>query len=186
MSLTTLAVLAIAMSMDAFAAALAAGAARPLSGRHIARTALIFGTVEGLMPLIGWLAGRAAEQWIADWDHWLAFILLAALGGRMIWESRFADHRAVQPPPANMRLLALTALATGIDSMVAGIGLALIQAGIVAAALMIGMAATLMTAAGMILGRVLGSVAGQYAGMAGGVMLIGIGTSVLLQHTNWL
>lgn len=185
-------VLALGMSMDAFAAALARGAAMRGAGLgRLLRTALVFGGVEMMMPLLGFALGSAASRWVGAWDHWLAFGLLAVLGGRMIYSgcSADADAEAAADAPAvrgGMLMLAATALATSIDSLVAGVGLAFLDVPIWTAAVCIGLASTLMAALGLRLGQTFGSRFGAKAEIFGGVVLVVIGTSVLVDHMGWL
>ena len=196
MSIFATLLLALGMSMDAFAAALARGAAsdKPLSAAGIAKTALAFGLVEMCAPLIGWAAGSAAASFISEWDHWAAFVLLSILGLRMIREGCGADGNDGENGAAEKEktvkrggwFLLLTAVATSIDSMVVGVGLAFLDVGIVVTALAIGCATTIMAALGLKLGRILGTKIGKRAEMLGGIVLIGIGVSVLVEHLGLL
>lgn len=184
-------VLALGMSMDAFAAALARGAAMRGAGLgRLLRTALVFGGVEMMMPLLGFALGSAASRWVGEWDHWLAFGLLAVLGGRMIYSGcSAADDAAAADAPlvrGGALMLAATALATSIDSLVAGVGLAFLDVPIWTAAVCIGLASTLMAALGLRLGQTFGSRFGAKAEIFGGVVLVAIGSSVLVDHMGWL
>ena len=192
MNLLTTILLALGMSVDAFAAALARGAGSlHYTWRQTVKTALIFGIVETITPLIGWLAGSMAQKFIAEYDHWLAFGLLLALGLKMIWgalhdngdETAAADGNRTD---ATLLLTVVTAIATSIDSMVVGVGLAFLDANIWLTALAIGTSTTIMAAVGLRLGRLLGQKIGSRAEMAGGVVLIGIGTFILLEHLGYL
>lgn len=189
MGFFTLLLLAIGMSVDAFAAALARGAGcLQLNWRDTLKIACVFGTVESITPIIGWLAGSAAQQYIADYDHWLAFILLSVLGGKMIWGAQQANTPQTNTPQrAGSLLMTLsTAIATSIDSMVVGVGLAFLDVNIWLTALTIGLATTLMATLGLHLGCILGKRAGSRAEMVGGMVLIGIGISILFEHMGWL
>lgn len=191
MNLLTTILLALGMSVDAFAAALARGAGSlHYTWRQTVKTALIFGIVETITPLIGWLAGSMAQKFIAEYDHWLAFGLLLALGLKMIWgalhdgdEAAAADGNRTD---TTLTLTIITAIATSIDSMVMGVGLAFLDANIWLTALAIGTSTTIMAAVGLRLGRLLGQKIGSRAEMAGGVVLIGIGTFILLEHLGYL
>lgn len=191
MNLLTTILLALGMSVDAFAAALARGAGSlHYTWRQTVKTALIFGIVETIMPLIGWLAGSMAQKFIAEYDHWLAFGLLLALGLKMIWGALHdGDETAAaygNRTDATLTLTVITAIATSIDSMVVGVGLAFLDANIWLTALAIGTSTTIMAAVGLRLGRLLGQKIGSRAEMAGGVVLIGIGTFILLEHLGYL
>ena len=192
MNLLTTILLALGMSVDAFAAALARGAGSlHYTWRQTVKTALIFGIVETITPLIGWLVGSMTQKFIAEYDHWLAFGLLLALGLKMIWgalhdngdETTAADGNRTD---TTLTLTIITAIATSIDSMVVGVGLAFLDANIWLTALAIGTSTTIMAAIGLRLGRLLGQKIGSRAEMAGGVVLIGIGTFILLEHLGYL
>jgi len=187
MNLLSVIAIAFAMSTDAFAAAVAKGAAlqRP-SLREALRTGAIFGVIEAVTPLIGWLVGSAAAKYASEWDHWIAFTLLAGLGARMVWVGFRSDgsDADARPDSHSFWILALTGLATSIDALAVGVGLAFIdvQIGWVAAA--IGTATFLMVTIGVMLGRVLGAVAGKRAEIVGGLLLIGIGTAIVIEHLS--
>ena len=191
MNLLTTILLALGMSVDAFAAALARGAGSlHYTWRQTVKTALIFGIVETITPLIGWLVGSMTQKFIAEYDHWLAFGLLLALGLKMIWGALHdGDETAAaygNRTDATLTLTVITAIATSIDSMVVGVGLAFLDANIWLTALAIGTSTTIMAAVGLRLGRLLGQKIGSRAEMAGGVVLIGIGTFILLEHLGYL
>lgn len=190
MNLYATIILALGMSMDAFAAALGKGAALHRPGwKEAVRTGLIFGVIEALTPLIGWSIGIVASQYVMAWDHWVAFFLLFILGGRMVLEGlrkKNADAPLEIPQRHGFLLLATTALATSLDALAVGVGLAFLQVNIVTTALAIGTATTIMAATGILLGRFLGPVMGKWAEIVGGLVLIGIGGSILLEHLNSL
>lgn len=192
MNLFTTILLALGMSVDAFAAALARGAGSlHYTWRQTVKTALIFGIVETITPLIGWLVGSMTQKFIAEYDHWLAFGLLLALGLKMIWGALHDDDDEAAAADKNrtdttLLLTVITAIATSIDSMVVGVGLAFLDANIWLTALAIGTSTTIMAAIGLRLGRLLGQKIGSRAEMAGGVVLIGIGTFILLEHLGYL
>jgi putative Mn2+ efflux pump MntP len=180
-----LALLALAMSTDAFAAAVGKGASlhKPRL-REALRTGAIFGTIEAITPVVGWAVGLAAAQSVQQWDHWIAFTLLLVLGLRMIWAGmKDAEEEVTEKPQQHsFALLAITAFATSIDALAVGVGLAFINVNILAAALAIGAATMTMVTLGVMLGRVMGSVIGKRAEIAGGVVLIGIGSLILYEH----
>lgn len=177
--------LALSMSSDAFAAAVCKGAAlnRPKFSEAL-RTGLIFGGIEATTPVIGWALGRAASRYIEAFDHWVAFGLLAAIGGKMIWDSFQRDDCEEKPQRHSFAVLALTALGTSIDALAVGVSLALIGANIVVNALAIGTATFLMTTTGVMAGRFLGARFGKYAEGVGGVILIVIGSIILAQSLS--
>ena len=185
MNLLAVVAIAFAMSTDAFAAAIAKGAAlqRP-SWREALRTGAIFGVIEAVTPLIGWLVGSAAAKYASEWDHWIAFTLLAGLGARMMWVGLRTDGSEVDERPASHSfwVLALTGLATSIDALAVGVGLAFVDVEIGWVAAAIGLATFLMVSVGVMLGRALGAVAGKRAEILGGLLLIGIGAAIVFEH----
>lgn len=179
--------LGLAMSTDAFAAALGKGAAmgKPRLGQAL-RAGLIFGSIEGLTPVIGWLLGRGAANYIQAWDHWIAFGLLAVLGMHMIWNSRRAEAAVAvaerkQPGIIN---LALTGVATSIDAAAVGVGLAFVNTPIAVVAVVIGLCTLVMVTLGIMLGHALGTLVGRRAELMGGLILIGVGTTILYEHLS--
>ncbi|WP_130832547.1 manganese efflux pump MntP [[Erwinia] mediterraneensis] len=178
-------ILALGMSMDAFAAALGKGAALQRPGfREALRTGLIFGGIEMVTPLVGWAIGLAASRYIMAWDHWVAFFLLVFLGGRMVLEGfRQTAAEPCEPPQQHSFLvLATTAVATSLDALAVGVGLAFLQVNIIVTALTIGAATTVMATAGVLIGRFIGPVLGKWAEVTGGVVLIAIGCKILSDH----
>jgi len=176
--------LGIAMSTDAFAAAVGKGAAmhRPRL-RDALRAGLIFGTIEAVTPVIGWALGSAASAYVTAWDHWIAFVLLVLLGLRMI----HAGLRADDGDDGGVRrhgfwALAATGFATSIDALAVGVGLAFLDVNILAVAATIGLTTLVMVTAGILLGRVLGAMAGRRAEVAGGLLLCAIGSVILVEH----
>jgi putative Mn2+ efflux pump MntP len=183
MHLIPVILLAFSMSTDAFAAALGKGAAlnRPRFSEAL-RVGLIFGTIEAITPLIGWVLGRAASGYIEAFDHWIAFGFLAGIGIKMIWDSFQRDAEEEKPQRHSFAVLALTAIGTSIDALAVGVTLALIDANILVNALAIGAATFTMTTLGVMVGRTLGARFGKYAEGAGGIVLIVIGGLILAQH----
>jgi putative Mn2+ efflux pump MntP len=185
MSLLSILLLAFAMSTDAFAAAVVKGAAlQHPRWREALRTGVIFGVIEALTPLVGWALGIAAAQCVKAWDHWIAFVLLSGLGLRMVIAGLTApDQRETEKPSQHsFWLLAVTGFATSIDAMAVGVGLAFLDVQIVPIAVTIGITTFVMVTLGVMVGRVVGVIAGKFAENAGGVLLIGIGTAILLEH----
>jgi len=187
MNPVSLLLLAFAMSTDAFAASIGKGAAlKRTRFPEALRIGVIFGTVEAITPVIGWGIGLAATRFVSEWDHWIAFVLLGALGAHMIWEgckpaeAETDDDKT--PERKSVWLLAVTALATSIDAMAVGVTLAFADVNIIVAALAIGLATTVMVTIGIMLGRAIGSLIGKRAEIAGGVVLIAIGITVLYEH----
>jgi len=176
--------IAISLSADCFAVALSGSIAmRTVSGLQIFRTSLAFGLFQALMPALGWLAGRTVVELIADYDHWVAFILLALIGGRMIWKSfRSGDSRTENTDITKGILLLTLSVATSIDALAVGLAFAFLEVNIVMAVSTIGLVAFVATAIGFLLGRKVSNLIGRRAEAIGGVVLIGIGLRILLTH----
>ncbi|MFH2006415.1 MAG: manganese efflux pump MntP family protein [bacterium] len=177
--------IAIGLAMDAFAVSIAASVVLPkVTPRHYFRFAFHFGLFQAGMPVLGWLAGRTVATWVAAWDHWLAFGLLAVVGGRAIFEAITGgpdmENRNVDPT-RGLSLIVLS-LATSIDAFAVGLGLAWLQWSIWLPVLVIGVITAALSALGMFLGQRLGSRFGARAAVAGGVVLIAIGVKILWDH----
>lgn len=185
MSPLSVLLIGFAMSTDAFAAAIGKGAAmrRP---RFIdaLRAGLIFGVIEAITPIIGWLLGRAALGYVEAYDHWIAFALLAALGVHMIVNGLRHETEEDEDPARHNGFwrLAITAFATSIDAMAVGVGLAFMDVHIGVMATVIGLCTLSMVTVGIMLGRALGNLAGKRAEIIGGGILIVIGASILYEH----
>jgi manganese efflux pump family protein len=186
---TSIALIALAMSTDAFAAAISKGAAlkKPKLSEAL-RTGLIFGVIEAITPLIGWAIATFtiktfASHYITDWDHWIAFTLLLALGIHMIYEGlQPAEPEEEKPTSHSFYILALTAVATSIDAMAVGVSLAFMEVNIFITAAAIGFATFTMVTIGVMLGRVLGLMFGKRSEIVGGLVLIAIGSYILYEH----
>jgi putative Mn2+ efflux pump MntP len=184
MNLSATLLLAFGMSMDAFAASMGKGATlhKPKFSEAL-RTGLIFGAIETLTPLIGWGLGMLASQFVLEWNHWIAFILLTFLGGRMVIEGIRNDMGDDEPVQRHgFWLLVTTAIATSLDAMAVGVGLAFLQVNIIATALAIGCATLIMSTLGMMVGRFIGPLLGKRAEILGGIVLIGIGVQIMWSH----
>lgn len=184
MNLSATLLLAFGMSMDAFAASMGKGATlhKPKFSKAL-RTGLIFGAIETLTPLIGWGLGMLASQFVLEWNHWIAFILLTFLGGRMVIEGIRNDIGDDEPVQRHgFWLLVTTAIATSLDAMAVGVGLAFLQVNIIATALAIGCATLIMSTLGMMVGRFIGPLLGKRAEILGGIVLIGIGVQIMWSH----
>lgn len=176
---------AFALAMDAFAVALVTGlVVDRLTPGRILRMSAAFGAFQAVMPAIGWGAGHLVHRFIAPVDHWIAFALLAFVGVRMIRGGLRGDdeeEKRGQDPTNGMRLLVLS-VATSIDALAVGLSLAMIGSPIVVPSITIGVVAAGMTAAGMGLGRRIASFWGSRVEVAGGLVLIGIGVKIVIEH----
>jgi len=191
MSPLSILLVGFAMSTDAFAAAVGKGAAmRKPRLSDALRAGLIFGVIEAITPIIGWLAGRAASQYVQAFDHWIAFGLLGILGVHMIVaglkpeEDAGGEDDASGEQHKSFWTLAATGFATSIDAMAIGVGLAFLDVHIGVVALVIGLCTMTMVTLGIMLGRVLGQLAGKRAEIIGGAILIIIGCTILYEHLH--
>ncbi|MCO6384757.1 MAG: manganese efflux pump [Vannielia sp.] len=173
-----IATLSLALSIDAFVAALGRGAQTARPGFTAAlSTGAVFGAIEALTPLLGWAAGLAAAQFVEAIDHWIAFTLLALVGARMVLHA-LAKTR----PEPSAGGLVVTAIGSSIDAFAVGISLALLGAPILIVALSIGAATLVMATLGTLAGASLGRRFGRWAEVAGGLALIALGTGILIEH----
>lgn len=185
MSPISISVLAISMSMDAFAASIGRGAARSERIRftEALRTGAVFGIIEAITPLIGWAIGVAASGLVQAVDHWIAFFLLGCVGAHMIYA---ALHKEAEVKKTNGTLMALmaTAVGTSLDAMAVGVSLAMLNVNIIVVAIAVGLATFVLSAGGTLLGRLVGVRLGQYAEIAAGIALFGIGLKILIEHLS--
>lgn len=187
MTLSTILLIAVALAVDAFAVAMATGICLPkVSHRHTFRLAWHFGLFQAGMNIIGWAMGLSVRSYIERFDHWLAFGLLAFVGGRMIIE---AINKEVGPPkcekdPTRGSNLIMLSVATSIDALAVGLSFAVLQISVWFPALIIGVVATILTAVGIHLGHFVGAASklGKNVEIAGGFVLIAIGIKILLDH----
>ncbi len=184
MDFFTLTGIALALAMDAFAVALGAGVLlNPLTKRQLFRLSFHFGLFQGMMPVIGWLAGLKLRELITVFAPWVAFGLLTFVGVKMIHEALTADDDSTdrRDPTRGMTLVMLS-VATSIDALAVGFSLSLLGIAIWTPALVIGLVAAILTIAGMLLGRRVGAIWGTRVEILGGIVLVGIGLKIILEH----
>ena len=185
MGLLELFIIAVGLSMDAFAVSICKGLS---VGRvrlpHMLAAGLWFGGFQALMPFLGWLLGSQFEALITSVDHWIAFVLLVFIGGNMVRESRSEEeHQDGSFSPAAMLPLAL---ATSIDALAVGVTFAFLQVDILPAVSFIGVTTFLLSAAGVKIGSVFGAKYRSGAELFGGCVLILMGVKILLEHLGIL
>ena len=185
-----LVLIAVGLSMDAFAVALCKGLAmRRINYAHAAVISLFFGAFQALMPLAGWFLGTQFARYITSVDHWIAFALLAYIGGKMIWDA-LHESQETAPCPAQERLdlreLLMLAVATSIDALAVGITFAFLQVSILPAVATIGLITFALSFAGVVVGNRFGTRFQKKAEIAGGVVLVLIGLKILLEHLGLL
>ncbi|NLT27576.1 MAG: manganese efflux pump [Dehalococcoidales bacterium] len=176
-------IIALGLSADCFAVAFSGCIAmKSVSRKQIIVASLSFGIFQALMPVLGWLAGQTIVDSIADYDHWVAFPLLAFIGGKMVWESfRKQDENCKTDITKPGSLLTLS-IATSIDALAVGLTFAFLKVNIALAAGVIGITAFLITILGFLLGKKAGKVLGKRAELIGGLILIAIGLRILISH----
>lgn len=192
MSLVTLLLTALGLAADAFAVSVAKGMRmRHLIIKPALLIAVTFGAFQGLMPVIGWLLGSRLTDLIQPWDHWIAFGLLAAIGAKMMWEARTGvapgDDAGVAAAgqatfTVGTRELLVLGVATSIDALAVGVSFAFLDVSIWMAALVIAAVTFALSMLGIRLGHHAGKWLARGAELAGGVVLIGIGVKILVDH----
>jgi putative Mn2+ efflux pump MntP len=180
----TILLIAIGLAMDCFAVSLGVGTAGTATGlRPTFRLFFHFGLFQGLMTLLGWLAGTTVVSYIATIDHWVAFGLLAFVGGRMVRGGLRNDvYEPTIPNPSRGLTLVVLSVATSIDALAVGLSLALMKVNVFWSALLIGGVSAALSLVGLNLGNQLGMRFGKSMEVIGGVILIGIGVRVVITH----
>ena len=179
-------ILAVGLSMDAFAVSICKGLSiRKLQLRQALIVGIWFGAFQAMMPAVGWLLGSAFTELIESVDHWIAFVLLLLIGGNMIREALCHEEEDADPSLAPAAML-LLAVATSIDALAVGITFAFLRVDILPAVALIGVCTFLISAAGVKIGNVFGSRYKSKAELAGGAVLVLIGVKILLEHLGVL
>ncbi len=182
MSLLELFIIAVGLSMDAFAVAVCKGLSLPkMEPKHAVLAGVYFGVFQGLMPLIGYMLGVRFQNAITSIDHWVAFILLGLIGINMIKESRSQEEEC--DPSFDVRSMLILAVATSIDALAVGVTFAFLQVQIIPAVLFIGVTTCVLSMAGVRIGHVFGCRYKSRAELFGGLILVIMGTKILLEHT---
>lgn len=187
MSLAELILIGISLSMDACAIAMCKGLSmKRFDPRHGCIIALYFGGSQALMPALGWLLGSQFEAYIVSIDHWIAFVLLSFIGGKMIYETLTDSDDICGEFRLDHRELLVLAVATSIDALAVGITLAFLRVSIVTAASIIGIVTFVLAFAGAAIGFRFGSRFRKKAGVLGGSMLCLMGLKILLEHLGFI
>ena len=186
MGFVELLLIGVGLSMDAFAVAICKGLGMSrLNIKQAAVIALFFGAFQAIMPLIGWAAGSWLADLITPIDHWVAFALLAFVGGKMLWDA-FHEEDDENPDQMDAKLdlkeLLMLAIATSIDALAVGITFAFLQTDIVPSVAIIGCTTFVISFAGVAVGHFFGARFEKPATIVGGVVLILIGLKILLEH----
>jgi putative Mn2+ efflux pump MntP len=174
---------AVGLAMDAFAVSLAASVKlQPVSRRQIFRFAWHFGLFQALMPVLGWLAGRSILDVVGAFDHWIAFGLLGFIGGRAIVSALRGEESDDVSDPTRGLSLVMYSVATSIDALAVGLSLGVMGVAIWVPAAVIGVVTAVLTTIGMLVGSRLGARFGRRVEVVGGLVLIGIGVKILVEH----
>jgi len=183
MGLITIIIIAVGLAMDAFAVSIVSGSAyKQLKVKHALRTAVFFGAFQAFMPLIGALAGLSLKEYIANYDHWVAFGLLSAVGGKMIYESFKIKPAKENFDPSNIFILLVLSVATSIDALIVGITLPLITSSIAVAVIIIGLVTFALSYLGVFIGKKFGHFFESKIEALGGLVLIALGLKILIEH----
>lgn len=182
MSLLSLFVLAVGLSMDAFAVSVCKGLAlKRITMKQAGLVGLWFGGFQAGMPLLGYILGAQFKDRITAIDHWIAFVLLAFIGGNMIKEALFSQEEEADASLAT-RTMFLLAIATSIDALAVGVTFAFLKVNILAAVSFIGVVTFTFSTAGVWVGSIFGTKYKARAELAGGIILILLGVKILLEH----
>ena len=187
MELVTYSIIAVGLAMDAFAVSLGIGTTRQAKdGRAVFRLSFHFGFFQGFMTLLGWLLGSSVANLIANFDHWVAFALLAWVGGRMVLEGVSRRDEAAEiecNDPTRGGSLVMLSVATSIDALGVGLSIAVLKLNVLAASLLIALVSLLLSIIGLLGGSRLGHRFGKNMEVLGGLVLIAIGLRIVLTHT---
>lgn len=191
MSFISIFMTGIGLSMDAFAVSLAKGIClKDNELKYSLRVSLFFGGFQALMPLLGWWVGRYFESYIKSFDHWIAFILLAIIGGKMLIEAikelKPTEDTEIavecERDEFSYKKLTILAIATSIDDLAVGVSFAFLSVSIIPSITIIGITTFVLSFFAVFLGKKLGEYMQSYAEIIGGVILIGIGIKILIEH----
>jgi putative Mn2+ efflux pump MntP len=184
MEIITILLLAIGLSIDSFAVSVCSGLNLPhIRFIQAAKIAIFLALFQAGMPLIGWLVGNSMKSLIEPVDHWIAFGLLSLIGGKMIIESLISSEAREIKNPLKIRVILMLSLATSIDALAVGFSFATLLDQIVIAVIIIGAVTFIASMLGILLGKKTGPKFNRYSEIAGGLILIFIGTKILIEHT---
>ena len=191
MGFVELFLIAVSLSMDAFAVSVCKGLCmKQLDVRQAVVIALFFGGFQALMPLVGWALGTQFEALITPVDHWIAFVLLGVIGGKMLWDAFHEDDPEDLACPANgkldLRELVMMSIATSIDALAVGITFAFLRVDIAVSVGLIGITTFALSIVGVAVGHRFGAKYEKPATIVGGIVLILIGLKILLEHLGFI
>lgn len=189
MGIIELILIGVGLAMDAFAVSICKGLSmKKMNYRHAFVIALFFGGFQAIMPFIGWFVGSRFSAYIQTFDHWIAFVLLTLIGGKMIIDAvKEKEQEIIEIEEAlDLKELFLLAIATSIDALAVGVTFAFLEVAIIPAISIIGIITFVISFAGVMIGNLFGSRFKNKAEIAGGIILILIGLKILLEHSNLL
>lgn len=186
MSIAEILLIAIGLSMDSLAVSITCGVIlKKFRIKHIFRIALFMGFFQGIMPLLGWLAGASFQKYISDYDHWIAFGLLSVLGSKMLYEGIFSkDDESKRFDPTKAATLLGLALATSIDALAVGVSFAMLKIEVIEPIVVIGITTFLLSFIGATFSSKFGHRINLKMEILGGIVLIGIGIKILIEHLS--
>jgi putative Mn2+ efflux pump MntP len=192
MGLSTIILIAFGVSMDAFAVSITNGMVlKEVRLKDALRIGGFFGLFQAIMPLIGWLVGTRFQGYISKLDHWIAFLMLGIIGGKMIYEAMKSKEEGCptvgsQEKSLGNKALLLLAIATSIDALVVGVSFALFDVAIIESVIIIGAITFVICLTGVLIGKKCGCLLGNYAEIVGGSVLVFIGVKIFIEHTHIL
>ncbi|MBI4687055.1 MAG: manganese efflux pump [Nitrospirae bacterium] len=183
MTTLTILLIAVGLAMDAFAVSITSGLAiKQLRIRHALMIALSFGLFQAIMPVVGWFEGTSLRGFIEDIDHWVVFGILSIMGVKMIFESTKMDSDKKEQNPLHLFTLFMLSLATSIDALAVGLSLSFLKVSIIEPAIIIGLVTFVLSLIGVFIGERFGHFFEKKIEIAGGLILIGIGVKILIEH----
>lgn len=190
MSFVEVFLIGVGLSMDAFAVSVCKGLGmHRVNYRHAIVIAAFFGAFQALMPVVGWLLGSSFAASVSAFDHWIAFFLLVAVGGKMLWDAFHGDDEGdIEPDEQRLDVkeLVMLAIATSIDALAVGISFSFLDINIGAAAAIIGVTTFVLSLVGVIFGNRFGMRFERPSQIVGGLVLVAIGLKILLEHLGFL
>jgi manganese efflux pump family protein len=186
MSFLTSFLLALGLSMDAFAVSMSSGTTiRPFHLKDALKLAVFFGGFQAIMPVLGWLGGNTVSGFVSDYAPWIAFLLLSLIGGKMIYEALYGSPEG-KVNSLNYSVLFVLAVATSIDALAVGISFAFLNTPILEPVIIIGCVTFFMSFCGAIMGYRIGHFFENEVEILGGLILIGLGGKILAEHLLWI
>jgi putative Mn2+ efflux pump MntP len=187
MGIISILLIAIGLNFDSLAVSISAGlVVNHIRFKQAIKIAFVFAFFQGLMPFIGWVIGSQIKSLINDCDHWIAFILLFLIGAKMVYESLKKDEDKKQFNPLKLLVMVSMAIATSIDALIVGVSFAFVDVNILLSVFVIGALTFIVAMTGLFIGKKVGYLFGKRMEIIGGIILIGIGAKILLEHLGYI